>query len=87
LRLTDGHLRHSASDLNTLFACEHATGLDLRRGRGEITLDKAPRPDADLVVERAMRSPSGRPQAFALAANARSRRTSKHGSSPSGARA
>jgi predicted RecB family nuclease len=55
MRLSNDQLALSPSDLNTFLACSHATGLDLRRARGEITLHKAPRPDAELVAERGRR--------------------------------
>jgi len=55
MRLYGDRLSLSPSDLNTFLACEHATGLELRRARGEIRLDKAPRPDAELVAERGRR--------------------------------
>jgi len=42
----------SPSDLNNFLACEHRTALDLARARGELTLHKRPRPDAELVAER-----------------------------------
>lgn len=55
LYLRNSALHLSPSDLNTFLACEHATGLNLRRARGEITLRKIPRPDAELVAERGQR--------------------------------
>src|SRR3954467_3275289 len=53
--LSDNRLRLSPSDLNNFLACRHLTSLDLRRARGEITLDKAPRPDAALIAEKGQR--------------------------------
>src|SRR4051794_33533126 len=53
--LPDDRLRLSPSDLNNFLACGHLTSLDLRRARGEIVLDKAPRPDAALIAEKGQR--------------------------------
>src|SRR3954467_4920596 len=53
--LSDNRLRLSPSDLNNFLACRHLTSLDLRRARGEIVLDKAPRPDAALIAEKGQR--------------------------------
>jgi predicted RecB family nuclease len=53
--LPDDRLRLSPSDLNNFLACRHLTSLDLRRARGEIVLDKAPRPDAALIAEKGQR--------------------------------
>ena len=47
-----GRLLLSPSDLNNFLACEHRTALDLARARGEILLQRIPRPDAELVAER-----------------------------------
>src|SRR5829696_3591493 len=47
-----GRLLLSPSDLNNFLACEHRTALDLARARGEIRLERVPRPDAELVAER-----------------------------------
>ena len=47
-----GRLLLSPSDLNNFLACEHRTALDLARARGEILLERIPRPDAELVAER-----------------------------------
>ena len=47
-----GRLILSPSDLNNFLACEHRTALDLARARGEILLQRVPRPDAELVAER-----------------------------------
>src|SRR5829696_166174 len=47
-----GRLLLSPSDLNSFLACEHRTALDLARARGEIRLERVPRPDAELVAER-----------------------------------
>src|SRR5687767_4646762 len=47
-----GRLLLSPSDLNNFLACEHRTALDLARARGEILLQRVPRPDAELVAER-----------------------------------
>jgi predicted RecB family nuclease len=47
-----GRLILSPSDLNNFLACEHRTALDLARARGELTLHKVPRPDAELIAER-----------------------------------
>ena len=47
-----GRLLLSPSDLNNFLACEHRTALDLARARGEILLERVPRPDAELVAER-----------------------------------
>ncbi len=51
----DGRLHLSPSDLNNFLACEHRTALDLGRARGEITLVKTLRPDAELIAERGRR--------------------------------
>ena len=40
-----GRLLLSPSDLNNFLACEHRTALDLARARGEILLQRIPRPD------------------------------------------
>jgi hypothetical protein len=40
--------------LNNYLACEHRTALDHARVRGEITLRKAPRPDAQLIAEKGL---------------------------------
>jgi antitoxin (DNA-binding transcriptional repressor) of toxin-antitoxin stability system len=50
--LSDSRLGLSPSDLNNFLACGHLTALDLLRTGGEITLTKAPRPDAELIAER-----------------------------------
>lgn len=55
MRLTGDGLQLSATDLTYFLACQHRTWLDLRRARGEITLRKAPRPDAELIAERGRR--------------------------------
>jgi predicted RecB family nuclease len=47
-----GRLILSPSDLNNYLACEHRTALDLARARGEILLQRIPRPDAELIAER-----------------------------------
>src|SRR5829696_1348293 len=47
-----GRLHLSPSDLNNFLACEHRTALDLARARGEILLQRIPRPDAELIAER-----------------------------------
>src|SRR5215217_7457156 len=47
-----GRLLLSPSDLNNFLACEHRTALDLARARGEILLQRIPRPEAELVAER-----------------------------------
>src|SRR5215217_123937 len=47
-----GRLLLSPSDLNNFLACEHRTALDLARARGEILLQRIPRPDAELIAER-----------------------------------
>ena len=47
-----GRLLLSPSDLNNFLACEHRTALDLARARGEILLQRVPRPDAELIAER-----------------------------------
>ncbi len=47
-----GRLLLSPSDLNNFLACEHRTALDLARARGEILLERIPRPDAELIAER-----------------------------------
>ncbi|MEA2311139.1 MAG: hypothetical protein QOE28_1107, partial [Solirubrobacteraceae bacterium] len=48
----DGRLYLSPSDLNGFLACEHRTALDLARARGELQLERIPRPDAELIAER-----------------------------------
>src|SRR3954466_14027892 len=53
--LLNNRLRLSPSDLNNFLACGHLTSLDVRRARGEIVLDKAPRPDAELIAEKGRR--------------------------------
>jgi predicted RecB family nuclease len=55
MQLRDGQLLLSPSDVNNYLACAHRTALDMRRMRGEITLNKAPRPDAELLAERGRR--------------------------------
>jgi predicted RecB family nuclease len=55
MRVTDDGLRFSPSDVNNFLACEHLPALDLARAEGKITLNKAPRPDADLIRERGIR--------------------------------
>src|SRR4051794_37873866 len=55
MRLTDNGLRFSPSDVNNFLACEHLPALELARAEGKITLNKAPRPDADLIRERGLR--------------------------------
>jgi uncharacterized protein len=55
MRLTGDELLLSPTDLTHFLACQHRTWLDLRRARGEIVLDKAPRPDAELIAERGRR--------------------------------
>jgi predicted RecB family nuclease len=52
MRQRNGRLQLSPSDLNNFLACEHKTALDLGRARGEILLERTPRPDAELVAER-----------------------------------
>jgi predicted RecB family nuclease len=55
MRLTHDGLRFSPSDVNNFLACEHLPALELARANGRITLNKAPRPDADLIRERGLR--------------------------------
>ncbi len=52
MRQRGGRLLLSPSDLSNFLACEHRTALDLARARGEILLDRVPRPDAELIAER-----------------------------------
>ena len=55
MQIRDNQLLLSPSDVNNYLACEHRTALDRQRMHGEITLNKAPRPDADLLAERGRR--------------------------------
>ncbi|MEA2492605.1 MAG: hypothetical protein QOJ29_516 [Thermoleophilaceae bacterium] len=55
MRRTDEGLRFSPSDVNNFLACQHLPALDLARAEGKIKLNKAPRPDAELIAERGMR--------------------------------
>ncbi len=55
MRLRDGELRFSPSDVNNFLACEHLPALELARAEGKLTLNKAPRPDAELIAERGLR--------------------------------
>ena len=52
MQIRDGDLLLSPSDVNNFLACEHRTALDLLRARGELTLRRIPRPDAELIAER-----------------------------------
>src|SRR5215211_1314383 len=54
MRFDGALLGLSPSDLNNYLACEHRTALDRARARGEITLRKAPRPDAELIAEKGL---------------------------------
>ena len=55
MRIDDGRLALSPSDIHHYLACRHRTALDVRRARGELELRRVPRPDAELIAERGRR--------------------------------
>ena len=59
MRRRNGRIQLSPSDLNSFLACEHRTALDLARAQGEILLERAPRPDAELIAERGREHEAG----------------------------
>ncbi|HTE63340.1 MAG TPA: TM0106 family RecB-like putative nuclease [Solirubrobacteraceae bacterium] len=52
MRIRDGELGVSPTDLNNFLACRHLSALDLARSRGELSLRTPSRPGADLIAAK-----------------------------------
>ena len=52
MRLSDGSLRLSPSDLSAHLACPHLTTLELRAAEGEIVKPKLESPHRDLIFRK-----------------------------------
>src|SRR5688500_9923508 len=55
MKLENGELRLSATDLSKHLACRHATALDVRAERGEIKRIVRKDPSLDVLIERGFR--------------------------------